>query len=265
MRQKHVIYGLGLILMLGACHPATQTASKESRETQIMLNKADAALGMGNEQEAEALYREVAEQPGAGVRAHLQLASLMKQRGDKGGAKALLQEAHARNSNNVEVLRELAHIYLNEGRGDMADPLIAQGLERSPNDPRLLNLRGVRLDQQGEHQQAQAIYQRVLSEAYLPADKDYATNNLALSYIASGQPQKAVTLLEGYLDQADSPEPMRQTLALAYGVAGQPDNARTLLADQLDADAITENLRFYELYRQGNIERTSLFQVSATN
>lgn len=253
---------MALIFLLGACQ-AQMERSALSVDEAAFLKQADTALALGQTDEALNAYAEAAALSKGAVRAHLELAAIHKQRGNYGDAKAVLRKAHRLNSHSVEVLKELAHLLLIDGEQEEAGQVIRRGLALSAGDVRLLNAYGVWLDRAGEHAQAQEQYRRALESAVIPLDKEYTVNNYALSLIASDDAKDAVSLLEKQLPGAQNPASIRQALALAYGVLGDEATAKKLAAKDLNAAEVEENLHFYRQYREGLIDRRSLFGAPA--
>lgn len=251
-------------LAVAACQskpgePAVQAPL--SKTEQQLLTQADVERALGNYADAEAHYRQATEQSKGAVRAHLELAAMYRSQGKQDEALEILRRAHALGPHHVEVLKEYARQALLMGENAIALEKATEGLKQNPDDVRLLNIRGVAQDRAGEHKRAQKDYRKALGLSAVLVDREYTTNNLALSLVADGQAAEAVKLLEAALPKAQNKAVLRQLLALAYGVAGDADKAYELGLKDLNLPQIQENLRFYEQLREGKIDKGVLFKT----
>lgn len=249
-------------LTVAACQPkpeapVAQAASNEN-ERQLLM-QADAERTLGNDERAVEHYRQAAEQSKGAVRAHLELAAIYRAQGEQDKALDILQRAHALNPSHGEVLKEYARQALLMGKDALALEKATDGLKQNPQDVRLLNIRGVANDRAGDHKEAQEDYRAALGFSTFPMDREYTTNNLALSLVADGRYAEAVKLLEAALPKAQNKAVLRQLLALAYGAGGNADKAYELGLKDLTLPQIQENLRFYELLREGKTDKGVLF------
>lgn len=110
------------------------------------------------------------------------------------------------------------------GRNTMAQKDFTCALKAQPNNTLALNGMGVVMDSAGQHAQARQMFEKALQVN--PADVS-AINNLALSWLASGNPDKAIPLLRS-LDDGNTTGKLN--LALAYLASDREEDARTALS-----------------------------------
>lgn len=251
-------------LTVAACQPKpgapVAQAATGGNERQLLM-QADAERALGNDKLAAEHYLRAAEQSKGAVRAHLELAAIYRTQGEQDKALDILQRAHALNPSYGEVLKEYARQALLMGKDALALEKATDGLKQNPQDVRLLNIRGIANDRAGKHKEAQEDYRAALGFSTSPMDREYTTNNLALSLVADGRYAEAVTLLEAALPKAQNKAVLRQLLALAYGAAGNADKAYELGLKDLTLPQIQENLRFYEQLREGKTDKGVLFRT----
>ncbi|TYL40948.1 tetratricopeptide repeat protein [Dickeya sp. ws52] len=105
-------------------------------------------------------------------------------------------------------------------------------LRRDARNATALNGMGVLLDAQGRHDEARRRFEQVLS---IEPGNIAVMNNLALSWLASGQSENAINQLR----RADLNNPsVRLNLALAWLYQGNEDNARNVLSQMADASRV---------------------------
>lgn len=125
------------------------------------------------------------------------------------------------------------------GRTAAAQKDFACALQRDAGNATALNGMGVLLDAQGRHDEARRRFEQALNSE---PGNIAVMNNLALSWLASGQPERAINQLRS----ADMKNPsVRLNLALAWLYQGNEDNARDVLeklADPSRVDALLASL-----------------------
>lgn len=146
------------------------------------------------------------------------------------------------------------------GRNTLAQKDFACALKAQPNNAGALNGMGVVMDSIGKHAEARQLFEKALQ--INPADVP-AMNNLALSWLTSGNPDKAISLLRS-LD--DSNATGKLNLALAYLASGNEEEARRALStvaqpQRIDAlmASLTERL---QQMQQGNARGETLLIAS---
>ena len=124
----------------------------------------------------------------------------------------------------------LGRAYLALGQATQAEREFRCATQAAPQDPQALNGLGVAFNLQKRDDEARQQFEQALriDPAYVPA-----LNNLALSWLASGDSAKAIGLLNQARGQGDIS--LQLNLALAYVFAGHEDTAQGVLSDNLDA------------------------------
>lgn len=211
-----------------------------------LMRIAAAARAGGDYANAVSVYRRAAEiEPGAaapfvGIGDTLLATSAVNE------AILAYNSALARDSSNLPAQTGLAKAYLETGRPELALVPLAKALTANPANPQLLVLLGVTKDFEGQHQQAQAYYQRGLQ--YAPGDAAL-TVDLALSLALSGNYPNAIAVLQPVAMAPAASAQERQTLALIYGLQGSVAEAARLGRIDLDEAAVEHNLAYYQTLR----------------
>ncbi|MGV7213418.1 tetratricopeptide repeat protein [Bradyrhizobium sp. UFLA05-112] len=89
-----------------------------------------------------------------------------------------MRDALKKQPDNVNAAIPLARALLARNCPDQALEVLDKVLLAAPGDLRILNAKGVVLDSEGHHQEAQALYRQALAMA---PDSPMLTNNLKLS------------------------------------------------------------------------------------
>lgn len=161
---------------------------------------------------SESRYRQLAqEQPGA-ASPRIGLAQTLKQKRDFDGARAALREALTLEPRNVDAWVELAQVDLAQEKPAEAMATLDTGLAAAPGELRLLNAKGVVLDRDGQHREAQALYRQALRGQ---PKNQMVRHNLGRSLALDGHAQEAIAILRPLTREPDAPPTARQSLALA--------------------------------------------------
>lgn len=244
-------------ILLSACQGGHTAALSEAERT--WLAQGDAARSLGRYEEAEAAYAKAATLSKGPVRAHLELAGIYRRKSDHEAAQRILGQAYNLNPHNTEVAKGYAQSLLLAGNAEQAADITARALRDTPEDVRLLNLRGVALDRMGRHAEAQRLYIQAMTHANTAEDREMTANNHALSLVASRDYDAAIRIVETHVPDARGRTASRQLLALIHGVKGDTDKAYEFGLRDLSLKQVNENLRFYNQLREGAIPVESLF------
>ncbi len=212
----------------------TPNVSDSTRARAIML-AADNAERMGNLEAAERDYLQAAALSGDGIDAHLALARLYEKRLETGKARAMLEAALERQPNHALANYLLGKLYLESHEYAKAEEAFLTGLATKPEDLDLSAGIGVARDMQGRHAEAQEMYLKAL-RANPKAGLANLRTNLAMSYLLSNQPAKAIEVLEPEMKNPRASTVTRHNLALAYGLMGRDRDAKALLKGEVDED-----------------------------
>ena len=163
-----------------------------------------------------------------------------------------------------ETDRARAEAYLAAGEDAKAAEITEAYVTLLPDDIAWRNIAGLLADRAGEHEKAQAIYLAALENKAIGAvEAEYTRNNLALSYLVSGNPRSAIILLKPHVQSAARQKETRQLLALAYGAAGEEDKAYELGLADLSVEEAAENLKFYQQFRADGFKRDVLLRPAS--
>lgn len=195
---------------------------------------------------AAEFYRQMAGHSKGAVTAHLELAHIYTRQGQPQKAVGYLREGLKLQPQHPELLTELGFALIRSQKPQDALTALEQAIAAKPSAS-ALNGKGVALDMQGQHTQAQAAYHQGLALA--PEDAAIG-NNLALSLILSDKYDEAIALLEPLTARPEARSTERQNLALAYGLKGDKERAIALGLKDLPQEQVQENVKFYELYQQ---------------
>ncbi|MCH2548319.1 MAG: tetratricopeptide repeat protein [Alphaproteobacteria bacterium] len=252
-------------LLLWGCNAAYSPAQSElppmpamTSEEKALITKADTARTLGKTDQAITLYHQAAELSQGAVRAHLELADMYMSRSQNDAAWQVLETAYGLYPNS-EVIKSYAQLALIQGDSQKTLALTQQALTYNPHDVRVLNTQAVALNRLGEHREAKDTLHTAMEHAAAAIDKEYTANNLALTYIALKDAERAIALIEKTLPRAQNKPELRQLLAMAYGVNGNTDKAYELGLMDMNVQQVQENLRFYRQLRDGKIDSRTLF------
>ena len=128
------------------------------------------------------------------------------------GAEKPLREALQREPGNVDAAIGLAQIRLSQQRPQEALAALDSVLLAAPDDLRALNAKGVVLDKERRHGEAQALYRKALAGA--PKDQ-MLRNNLGLSLALDGQADAAIAILRPLSREPNASAQYRDSLTFA--------------------------------------------------
>lgn len=205
-----------------------------SRE-QALIFGADGAMQQGNYATAERDYLAAVAISNGHVDAHLAAARLYEKQQMPQKEQAILERALELQPNHPLVNYLLGKLYLNDFR--YADALTAfqRGRTTRPDDVDLTIGEAIANDMTGKHAVAQQLYGRILRHSP-QADLTNVRTNLAMSYLLSGDPKKAVELLKDEVKKPNVSPVTRHNLAIAYGLLGKNTEAKALLNGEVDEE-----------------------------
>ncbi|SDI85352.1 Flp pilus assembly protein TadD, contains TPR repeats [Pseudomonas flavescens] len=244
-----------LALALNGCanlvpSPSAPPQGKEAREA---LALAHTLRDNGRLQAAYEVYARMAERGQLGGSYLLEYASVAAAVRPPQEALALYQQARQALGETLSKLPAAQRLALCNGNGrarlalgqaTLAEKDFRCALQAAPGDAQAHNGLGVALNLQGRDAEARLQFEQALASdaAYSPA-----VNNLALSWLASGDSAKAIGLLNGARGQDIS---LQLNLALAYVMADQDDTAGRILQDNLEASYAGSILDGFRAARQ---------------
>ena len=253
-----VIFALGTVGLAGCedipfhVDPLSVNGRSGDRLTQqvdypTMMRLAAAAHAGGDFATAVGVYRRASEIDPSAAAPVVALGNTLLEMGQVDEALVAYTQALTRNAHDPEALRGLARVYLMTGKPQLAGQPLSVAFTDTPNDAKLLQLIGVADDFAGQHEEAQARYRRGLE--LLPGDPAL-TLDLALSLALTGKYPEAIGVLRPIATAPTSTPRERLTLALIYGLQGDSKSAEKMARLDLDAQAVRQNLAYYESLRR---------------
>ncbi len=209
-------------------------APLSGREQALILG-ADGAAQQGNYAAAERDYLSAVAASTGHVEAHLGLARMYEKQRQPQKETEILTKALELQPKHPVANYMLGKLQLEANRYAEALETFRRGLVTRPDDIDLAMGEAVTQDMMGNHVAAQIIYQRVIGNNS-KANLANVRTNLAMSYLLSGTPQKAVDLLKADIKKSDSSPVARHNLALAYGMLGKHTEAKKLLNGEVDEE-----------------------------
>ncbi|MFZ4541159.1 MAG: tetratricopeptide repeat protein [Rickettsiales bacterium] len=235
-----------LALSVGACDlvddkaksvDAATLAPLSSRE-QALLIGADGAAQQGNFVAAEKDYLSAIAASTGHVEAHISLARLYEKQQQPAKEQAILERALALQPDNATVNYMMGKVHMDANRYNAALDSFERGLKQRPNDLDINLGKAVSNDMLAQHSAAQLVYARTMN-MNPNANLTSLRTNYAMSMMLSGNPIKAIELLQPEVKKPDVPTVTRHNLALAYGMLGRHAEAKKLLNGEIDEETRT--------------------------
>ena len=148
----------------------------------------------------------------------IELARVMESLERTAAAEEAYRAALLLDPQQTDALYGLGKIYIDQQRYDLAMGPLEAAAASDSDDPRIYNALGVVMDQQGQHQEAQAYYQQGL--AHSPRNVSLR-NNLGLSMVLSGQPEAGLAMLRDVAAEPESGATAGHNLEMASQIAAQ--------------------------------------------
>lgn len=238
-----LLSGIAFLLLAG-CMMGAGTPGSRAPETEQV---AQAALSVGEYEEAARLFERAAERDPRSVNALLGLGKSYTELGQFSRASNALNAALAIRPGNAETRSELGRLALYQGEPEVALGEFDAALKLDRRNLAALTGKAVSLDFLSRHAEAQMVYQQAL--AIYPTNFALLSNN-ALSMVLSGNTSGGIAVLEELLRDVQHGETVRANLAIAYVFADRKTDALAMLvATMSDAEAQRE-VRLYEGYRK---------------
>ena len=239
---RHALLPALLCLTLTGCAglTASSTTPKLGKEAQQALHLAHTLRDNGRLQAAYGVYTQMDQRGQLQGDYLLEYASVASAVRSAQESLALYQRARKSlggEFNQLSAEHRLAlcsgsgRAYLTLGQAAQAERDFRCALHAKADDAQALNGLGVALNLQNHNEAARTQFEKALQ-----SDPNYspALNNLALSWLASGDSSKAIGLLNQARGQQDIS--LQLNLALAYVISGHEDIARRVLQDRLGKD-----------------------------
>ncbi len=217
--------------------PKVDASKIDPKATTLRL--ADAAYKRADYGTAVHLYFRAAELQPNDIEINTKLGFALFKTGSTPDAEKVFRAVLGKSPRQTDATRGLAHSLVGQNKANDAIPIYRQAIEEAgaQPDPRLYSGLGAALDMIGKHADARAAYETGLK---LRPNDPALRNNLAMSYILSGQPDKAKPLLESLVDEPASNERARQTLAQINSVLAEaaPESGSKVEAPRTELTAL---------------------------
>jgi Flp pilus assembly protein TadD len=213
---------------------ASTLAPMTGRERSLLF-AADGAVQQGNYAAAERDYLTAIAESKGHVDAHIALARLYDKQGQYEKELPILERARTLQPNEPLVNYMLGKVHLDANRFDEAHEAFQRGLKTRPDDMDLGVGEAVSNDMLGNHVAAQMGYLRVM-RLNQTANLSTVRTNLAMSFLLSNEPKKAVELLKEEVKKPGVSAVTRHNMALAYGLLGRNADAKKILNGDIDED-----------------------------
>jgi Flp pilus assembly protein TadD len=165
----------------------------------------------------------------------------LKALGEKQQALAVLQQTSVYHGTNRALNAEYGRLALEFDQVSLAQKLLEQADDPANPDWRVISARGTVLAKQGIYKDAIAHYQRALT---LSPNEPSVMNNLAMAYVALGEPDKAEPLLKRAAAAGGQDGRVTQNLALALSLQGKYDEAKIAGARDQSPDNAAANVDY---------------------
>ncbi len=173
------------------------------------------ALAQGKAGEAVTLLQKAVQGAPGFAAARLLLAVAQLQQGNVAVAESELQTVLQASPDNVAARKLLAQAQIRQGRGSDAAAVLAPALASDTSDPAVYTLAGQASMMEGERSEGEAYLERGLAAA---PDDPKARLDLAASYLAAGDPKRALEILATVPDDVGGDTKNQiQFIALASG------------------------------------------------
>lgn len=225
--QSFSKFGLALALAaaLGGCSttnkkpqlsvveaPAPNLKGAKDIDAPMIARIAAAASRGGDAVQSEALYKQLAADNPRDAEPRIQLGRIHAGRHEYDAAEGQFRTAVKLQPKNVDGWIGLTQVLAARQDANGALASLENGLKANPGNGRLLNAKGVLLDQAGRHSEAQAIYRQALQSN--PKDT-MVQHNLGLSLAMSGNKAEAIALLKPLAEGPSATDEFKQSLAFA--------------------------------------------------
>lgn len=158
-------------------------------------------------------------------------------------AERVLADARALHGEQALLRLETAKLRVAAGRADEALSLLEPLLADQPDDPSILQTKGVALDRMGRHEEAREVYRHAMESGRPTAA---LLNNAAMSHLLSGAPAEAETLLRQAAAAPGATAQVQQNLALALTLQGKLDEARRVAEAAAPKAVVEPSLEYYQ-------------------
>jgi Flp pilus assembly protein TadD len=241
-RQAALLLPIALALGLGACANGPRTTGSIAATGSTAASETDPALAR-----LAASYEKNPKNKAAA----LNYAAALRQIDRKQQSVAVLQKAVLAHPDDRVVLAAFGKALAANGQLDQALNIIRRAKMPDSPDWRLLSTEAAILDQQGKNDEARKLY--VEAQTYAPNEPSILSN-LGMSYLLTGDLDKAETALRKASAMPGADGRVRQNLALAVGLQGRFAEAEKIASSDLSPEQAAANVAYLKnmLAQQNN-------------
>jgi Flp pilus assembly protein TadD len=232
MGSAALLAGVLCAALSGCAQPPGSEAAKQTMPADSRLRVALAAEQSGDRELAVTMYAAAAEEAPNDTVVLQRCAEGLARSGRLAEAASLLTRHMPSGPRRTDLMLTLGSIEVLAGQPMQADAALSEVLAVRPDDVKALTNRGIALDMEKRHAEAQALYRKALALA--PGDVAIS-NDLALSLMLSGHAMEARQVLLPFRDVADLPERVRINLGIVEAAGGDHASAQQLLAGSVNA------------------------------
>lgn len=173
--------------------------------------------------------------------AALNYAAAQQRLGNPAAALGVLQAAAVNAPDDRDILAALGKAYAATGNLDQALAAIRRAEDPAKPDWKLMSAEAAILDQSGKNTDARKIY----AQAQMLAPKEPTIlSNYGMSYVLTGDLQKAEMLLRQAVAMPGADSRVRQNLALVVGLQGRFDEAEQIASAELPPAEAAANIAY---------------------
>lgn len=219
---------------ISGCAWVTSAIGRKTVESQTLSQQAKRAEDKGDFQRATQLLTQALAVDPSNSDLHRQLAKTQLALGNRKAAMEQLRYAVTTGAEDAAILTELAGLYFDAGEFERASRTVDSALQQDASLVRALVLSGELHERQGNREQADVLYHRVLE---IDSENPHAKLQIALNRLRASQPEQAAPLLRS-ICQCRQSCPLervqaRWALGISYGQMGRWDDAATEFATAL--------------------------------
>ena len=189
---------IGLTALLGACNSSTQSIMSNGTPTvtnsiqRAVPTIANKKVMAGELKKATAYWGDQFKKDPKNVSHALNYAKNLKFGGNEITAIAVLKKAHTYNKGNKAIAGELGRLYLKQGRGTSAEPLLRHAVAGTKPDWKLLSALGTLSAKKGQIDSARSYFGQALT---IKPNKPSLLVNIATTYMLENKAKDAESFL----------------------------------------------------------------------
>ena len=240
-----LLAGCAVLLVLGGCQTTTAT-SDEPRQTGTIQPSGTVVASDLTRQQAISAVQKWGKAYSGNERnkvAALNYSAALRAAGQTDQAVKVMRKATILHTSDREVLAAYGKALAADGQFDEALRTVRRAQTPDNPDWRLLAAEGGILDSLGRNEEGRSRYQQALVMA--PGEPQ-VLNNLGMSYVLTGDLEKAEINLRQAFNHPSATARVRQNLALVLGLKGKFKEAEAMATRDLSAAQAKENMAYLQ-------------------